>query len=90
MEHARSRKSRRRPGVVLSALLLAASLVTAACGGADEPEAESGPVTISWGWWSNTPRRTRSTASGWTGSRPPTPTSRSSLSSCPGTRTGTR
>ncbi|GAA2389164.1 sugar ABC transporter substrate-binding protein [Catellatospora methionotrophica] len=57
MEHARSRKFRRRPGAVLTALLLAASLVTAGCGSGDEPEATDGPVTISWGWWSNTPEK---------------------------------
>jgi multiple sugar transport system substrate-binding protein len=56
MEHARSGSLRRRTGLVLGALLLATGLVTGACG-SDDADTEGGPVTLSWGWWSNTPEK---------------------------------
>ncbi len=57
MEQYRPRKARRRPGAVLTALLLAASLVMGACGSGDDDASADGPVTISWGWWTNTPEK---------------------------------
>ncbi len=56
MEHARTPTLRRRTGLVLGALLLATGLVTGACG-SDDADTQGGPVTLSWGWWSNTPEK---------------------------------
>ena len=56
MGHARWRTRR---GVVLSALLLTASLALGACSSGDDTGSASGsgPVTLTWGWWSNTPEK---------------------------------
>lgn len=55
MGHARWRTRR---GAVLSALLLTASLALGACSSGDDTQsADSGPVTLTWGWWSNTPEK---------------------------------
>ena len=55
MEHAQSRTVRRRGGLVLTVLLLAASVALGACTSSEESDSGSGPVTLTWGWWSNTP-----------------------------------
>jgi multiple sugar transport system substrate-binding protein len=56
MGHARWRTRR---GAVLSALLLTASLALGACSSGDDTDSggDSGPTTLTWGWWSNTPEK---------------------------------
>jgi multiple sugar transport system substrate-binding protein len=56
MGHARWRTRR---GAVLSALLLTAALAVGACSSGNDSDSAggSGPVTLTWGWWSNTPEK---------------------------------
>jgi multiple sugar transport system substrate-binding protein len=56
MEHAR-RTGRRRRGIAVTAMLLIASLVAGACSGDDGADSDTGPVTLTWGWWTNTPEK---------------------------------
>ena len=44
----------------LFALLVAFSFVFAACGGGNNGSTSSGPVTLTYGWWSNTPAKDNS------------------------------
>ena len=64
-----SRQSRRKTGIVLTRYLLAASLVTAACGSATTTKARARPVTISWTGGATPPEGRALPQSGWTASR---------------------
>jgi multiple sugar transport system substrate-binding protein len=56
MQNARSGVTRRRGSAILAALL-AACLGLAACTSGNGSDTAGGQVTLTWGWWTNTPEK---------------------------------